>query len=54
LTKYDLCDQIREDEMGGACGSGVAEDVGGELGGDLCLEDLGRDGRLMLKCMLNE
>jgi hypothetical protein len=49
-----LYDQIREDEMGGARGTCVAEDFGGELEEDLCLEDLGIDGRLTLKCVLNE
>jgi hypothetical protein len=54
LTKYDLYDQIKEDEMGGASCTCVAEDFSGELEGNLCLEDLGIDGSLMLKCILNE
>jgi hypothetical protein len=58
LSKYYLGDKIKEDEMGGTCGTyggevytGVRILVGNKKESD-SLKDLGVDGRIILKLMV--
>jgi hypothetical protein len=57
FTKYYWDDQIKEDEMGGACSAHghekcVQNFVGKPEGNTL--EDIGVDGRVILKCILTK